>query len=231
MQGLRKQEYTQSNIGEPLNSNSLSAVFLLKFPFANSDFARIRETQTLNLLGLIKATIDHIRMSLIMPQLGADMVKMEKRLSGTLYYPAVPMMEKLKSLAHKTNDVIDSEILHILIYFQENSIIATMFPRLINNLSKEDKALLVAMQAIYDVTSFHLNRTARRELDVERELHSLFHKLEETKAKTRESKGKLRKRRALLRWRQAIQFAFLGKLKDDLATMQILNNRVLEKEL
>lgn len=170
-------------------------------------------------------------MCLIMPHLGADMAEMEKILAGTLYYPAVEMMEKLNSFATKPDDAIDGEILHVLLYFQDNSVIAQMFPRFINNLSKQEKTLLVAMQAIYDVTKFHLTRTARSELDVERELHLLFHKLAETKAKTLESIGQLRKRRALLRWRQAIQFANLGKLTGDLATQQKLNNKVLEKEL
>lgn len=166
-----------------------------------------------------------------MPQLASDMPRMKKRLKGTLYYPAVTVMEKLRSLANKEDGVIDGELLRILIYFQENSPIATFFPRLINTLSKEDKSLLVALQALYDVTDFHLNRTARKELDMERELHSLFHKLEETKAKTKESKIILRKRVALLRWRQAIQFAFLGKLKADLAINQILNEEALHKEM
>lgn len=159
------------------------------------------------------------------------MARTKARLEGTPYQGAIAMLEKVQNLQFGVNQVIDSEILGILLFFQKTTAFATMFPRLMNNLSNEDKTLLAALQTLYDVTEFHLNRTARSELDVERELHFLFHKLEETKIKTIESKVKLRKRRALLRWRQAIQFAFLGKLHKDLKTIQTLNDEALQKEM
>lgn len=230
---LDANETKQSNIGEKVNSRSSICLSCLLICICQLivDFARISETQIHNVLRYIKDSINHIKISLIIPQLGADIPRMSARLKGTPYYGAVAKLEKVQNLEFGVNQVINSEILGILFFFQRMPGFACMFPRLLNNLSKEDKTLLAALQTLYDVTEFHLNQTARSQMDMERELHILFHQLEETKAKTISSKVKLRKRIALLRWQQIIQYAFLGKLQKDLKTMQTLNDEALHREM
>lgn len=177
----------------------------------------------------MRTSINRIKISLIIPKLASDLPRLKQRLKGSVYFPVIKILEGLDKLRKVRG--FNSEILAVVTYFQDNATMVEMFPRYINQLANEDKALLVAMETIFQVTQVHLNRTARSEIDMERQLHGMYHTLEEIKASTIVSQKRIRSRYARLRWKQGIKFVLLNKTQTDLTELQWKNNDVLKKRM
>ncbi|KAH8384806.1 hypothetical protein KR093_008769, partial [Drosophila rubida] len=196
-----------------------------------ADFSRIRETQIDNVLRILKTSIERIKMSLILPKLGDDMDHLRKTLKGTVYEPAIGLMEKLQSLDAVKVQILNHEVVKIIDYFHRNFQIYEMFPRLLNLLSNDDKKLLVACNTILTVAERHLWRTAKSEISMERQLHVMYHEREEIRSRTAYYQKKLKSRNAILRWKQAVKFLILEKLETDLANRKWRNSVRIQNEI
>lgn len=195
------------------------------------DFARIRDTQIDNVLRIITTAIGRIKVSLILPKLGEDMHHMRSMLKGSLYEPAIALLEKLKTLDTAKEQILNHEVLRIIDYFHRNFQIYQLFPRLVNQLSNDDKKLIVACDTILAVAERHLKRTAKSELSMERQLHVMYHEREELRSRTAYYHKKLKSRYAVLRWKQAVKFLILEKLETDLANRKWKNSVRIQNEI
>ncbi|KAH8398997.1 hypothetical protein KR222_010474, partial [Zaprionus bogoriensis] len=195
------------------------------------DFVRIRETQHEYLLHLLKVSIGCIKISLILPAMGSDLENTKKHLQGTLYEPAIKMVQRLQHLDKVNDQVVNKEILQSILYFQRQYAMYKLFPRLINQLSEEDKALIVAMETLYKVTKRHISRTAKAELEMERQMCEMYSKREEITARTTKMRQKLKSRAAVLRWKQACKSLTLNRMESELVQRKKVNRDALNRNM
>jgi len=156
---------------------------------------------------------------------------MRSMLKGSLYEPAIALLEKLKTLDTAKEQILNHEVLRIIDYFHRNFQIYQLFPRLVNQLSNDDKKLIVACDTILAVAERHLKRTAKSELSMERQLHVMYHEREELRSRTAYYHKKLKSRYAVLRWKQAVKFLVLEKLETDLANRKWKNSVRIQNEM
>jgi len=163
--------------------------------------------------------------------MGEDLSRVKSLLQGTLFEPAIGLLEKLRTLDTAKEQILNHEVLRIIDFFHRNHHIYHLFPGMVNQLSNEDKKLIVACNTILSVAERHLKRTAKNELSMERQLHVMYHEREELRSRTAYYHKKYKQRYAVLRWKQAVKFLILDKLETDLANRKWKNSVRIQNEM
>ncbi|KAH8398995.1 hypothetical protein KR222_010466 [Zaprionus bogoriensis] len=196
-----------------------------------ADFERVREVQIENVLNVIKSSIQCIKISLILPKLADDIGRTRKLLRGTLYSPAIRLLSRLYHFDVVIKNGLNHEVLKVINYFHTNYNMVNLCPRLVNELSIDDKKLVVACETLNEVAERHLNRSAKSEINLERQLRVMYHQREKFKANTLAYKKKLRSKYIAYRWKQAAKATILDKLETDLASTKWQNSIYIQREI
>lgn len=195
------------------------------------DFAKIRHNRIENVLYLIQDTINRIKISIILPKLAHNLDYMERKLKGSLMLPAVKLLSRLFLFNFSKDLYMDQEILKIIQFFHDNYAMHRLFPRYFNELSKGDKTLLVACETLLTVARRHLKRSAKVEINMEKQLREMYLKREEFKAKILKTKKALKSRNIALRWKLAAKAVILEVMERDLADRKWKNSVYIQNEM
>lgn len=156
---------------------------------------------------------------------------MEQRLKGTVMSPAVKLLSRLFLVKFSKDMYIDQEILKIIQFFHENNSMYHLFPRYFNELSTADKTLMVACETLLVVARRHLKRSAKVEINLEKQLREMYLHREEFKAKILRTKATLKSQNIALRWKMAAKAVILEAMERDLADRKWKNNVYIQNEM
>ncbi|TDG45855.1 hypothetical protein AWZ03_007710 [Drosophila navojoa] len=127
----------------------------------------------------MREAFERVKISLILPKLIQDRAMVKNVLTGTQYEPAIKLIEDFLRrrdiiLRERRQPLMDHGMIKIIDYFQRNMQIYTLFPKLMNDMSKRESALLVTFAKLLKVAETHLKRDAYEQIAHERHLHMVL---------------------------------------------------------
>lgn len=185
---------------------------------------------------VLAEAIERVKISLIMPKLLENPQHMAKVLNGTKYEPAVRLVSSFVRrrefiLREKRPPLMDHGMIQIIDFFQRNHQMHVLFPRYNNRLSNEEKKLLLAFQALYDLAKDRLYRTSTEAIAQERRLYAQYKENERVKEQVEVLKEKIKSQKLALKWRKLAKEAFLQNYEDLLLKKKREKNQRINTEV
>ncbi|XP_017856375.1 PREDICTED: trichohyalin [Drosophila arizonae] len=146
---------------------------------AQIDFSSLRPTLIELVMAMMKEAFERVKISLILPKLIQDRAMVKNVLTGTQYEPAIKLIDDFLRrrdiiLRERRQPLMDHGMIQIIDYFQRNMQIYTLFPGLVNAMSKRESALLMTFAKLLKVAETHLKRDAYEQIAHERHLHKVL---------------------------------------------------------
>lgn len=223
--------FEESRIAASKSHDTISEKLKKKIRNVSLDFAKIRDARIENALFLINSAFDKVKISLILPMLADNLEHMQRALQGTAYSTSVQLLSRLFHFQFSKDVYVDLEIIKIITYFHKNSVIYEFFPRYMNVLPSEDQKLLLACNSLYNVAQRRLRRTAKVEIDLEKQLCDMYEKKEEIMDRVLRMEKRLKSRFISLRWKNAAKSVVLDGRERELAERKWKNSIFIQNEM
>ncbi|XP_034487901.1 uncharacterized protein LOC117792056 isoform X1 [Drosophila innubila] len=178
-------------------------------------------TQINCVIRVLQESIEFVKISLILPQILENPIKVKSVLAGTQFEPALRLLDDyiLRRdiiMKYKLPPLSDHGMIKIFDFFLRNHKMHHLFPNLFKKLTVDDRSLLVTFERLYKICEQNLLRNAKKEISNERQLNKIYQENEAVKNSIIKLKADLAFQIVKERWQMAAKMAYLQKCEEKL---------------
>ncbi|EDW06620.2 trichohyalin isoform X1 [Drosophila mojavensis] len=203
---------------------------------AQIDFSSLRPTLIELVMAMMREAFERVKISLILPKLIQDRAMVKNVLTGTQYEPAIKLIDDFLRrrdiiLREQRQPLMDHGMIQIIDYFQRNMQIYTLFPGLINALSKRESALLMTFAKLLKVAETHLNRDAYEQIAHERHLQKVLKEKQKLWEEIQKFQNVIEKHNIEESDKALAKEQYVGKLMEERRQKKLRDDMKIEREI
>ncbi|XP_043863983.1 uncharacterized protein LOC6586844 isoform X2 [Drosophila mojavensis] len=203
---------------------------------AQIDFSSLRPTLIELVMAMMREAFERVKISLILPKLIQDRAMVKNVLTGTQYEPAIKLIDDFLRrrdiiLREQRQPLMDHGMIQIIDYFQRNMQIYTLFPGLINALSKRESALLMTFAKLLKVAETHLNRDAYEQIAHERHLQKVLKEKQKLWEEIQKFQNVIEKHNIEESDKALAKEQYVGKLMEERRQKKLRDDMKIEREM